>query len=268
MKIANLIESTMSAGPDDNALEVALRRSRERLDRALARIRRPEAAVGIVDSGLGRMLVAASERGVAMTHFIDDESGLAASLTRLRLVFDPIEDAGAVRDIGAELRGHLGGESDALRHHPDMRLAGDNFQRKALERLMAVPRGAVISYQALAAIAGAPGGARAAGNAMHVNPIPIYVPCHRVICADGRIGNYGGGVGRKLALLRAEGFALAGAAARLPEGFVWGHRGTRIYCNPECRTALRVNRSRILVFADSHHAREAGMRACRICRPE
>jgi O-6-methylguanine DNA methyltransferase len=170
-----------------------------------------------------------------------------------------------------ELRGHIGGDGDALRHRPDMRLAGDNFQRKALERLLAVPRGAVISYQALAAIAGAPGGARAAGNAMHVNPVPIYVPCHRVICADGRIGNYGGGVARKLQLLRAEGFALEGAsaAARLPDGFVWGHRGTRIYCNPDCRTAARVlDRGRILVFADAEHAREAGMRACRICRPE
>jgi hypothetical protein len=102
---------------------------------------------------------------------------------------------------------------------------------------------------------------------MHNNPVPIYLPCHRVIAADGRIGGYGGGIPRKLELLRSEGFALAQAAVRLPDTVVWGHTGTKIYCRFNCRTAARVDRARIWFFADPRGARHAGMRPCKICQP-
>jgi O-6-methylguanine DNA methyltransferase len=108
-----------------------------------------------------------------------------------------------------------------------------------------VPRGAVISYQALGAAVGVPKGARTVGNALHNNPVAIYVPCHRVISADGRIGGYAGGASRKLLLLRSEGFAVDSARGSIPSNVVWGHKGTMIYCRPDCRTAARVDRTRI-----------------------
>jgi methylated-DNA-[protein]-cysteine S-methyltransferase len=145
-------------------------------------------------------------------------------------------------------------------------LAGNAFQKKVLERLLTVPRGALISYQALGAAVGSARSARAVGNAMHNNPVPIYVPCHRVILSDGRIGGYGGGTARKLKLLRSEGFAVEGDVASIP-GIVWGHQGTKIYCRPSCRTAARVGRGRILFFADAEQAQRAGMRPCKICCP-
>jgi hypothetical protein len=106
------------------------------------------------------------------------------------------------------------------------------------------------------------------GNAMHSNPVPIYVPCHRVIASGGGLGGYGGGGRRKLQLLRAEGFDLKDAAKKIPDSAVWGHNGTKVYCRAGCRTAARVDPSRILYFADGKGARVSGFRPCKICLPE
>ena len=119
----------------------------------------------------------------------------------------------------------------ALRQHVDLTLVGNAFQKKVLDGLQTVPRGAVVSYQALGAAVGVRESARAVGNALHNNPVPIYVPCHRVIASDGRIGGYGGGVACKLQLLRSEGFAWMMRKGEFPTT-VWGHRGTKIYCEP------------------------------------
>jgi methylphosphotriester-DNA--protein-cysteine methyltransferase len=88
-----------------------------------------------------------------------------------------------------------------------------------------------------------------------------------VIAADGRLGGYGGGRARKLQLLRSEGFALGKADEKLPAGVVWGHKGTRIFCRTDCRTAARVDRTKIMFFADPGEAKHAGLRPCKICRP-
>jgi methylated-DNA-[protein]-cysteine S-methyltransferase len=266
MNIETLIGSIGSEFKDE-LVEALLRRFRGSLDTALRRIRRPQAAVGIVSSPLGDLLVAKSPRGVVLNHYLHDDSEVAAIIAKLRLEFDPVQDRRAVREVGEEVRRYLCGDAKALRQNVDLTLAGHSFQRKVLHKLQAVPRGAVISYQALGAAAGAPNGARAVGNALHDNPVPIYVPCHRVISSDGRIGGYGGGASRKLQLLRSEGFAVDNTAGRIPDGVVWGHRGTKIYCRSNCRTTAHVNRARILFFADPGQARRAGMRACKICRP-
>lgn len=253
---------------DADAIDDLLRRTRNRVDGALKRIRRPEAAVGIVKSPLGDLLVALSARGIVLNHYLLNGSDLAATIARLRLGWDAVEDSRAVEEVGREIHRYLAGEENALRREIDLSLAASAFQQKVLRKLQEVPRGAVISYQALGAAAGAPKGARAVGNAMHNNPVPIYVPCHRVIASNGRIGGYGGGVGRKLQLLRCEGFALADADARLPDGVLWGHTGSKIYCRKNCRTFAKVESTRVLFFAHSKEARAAGLRPCKICRPE
>jgi methylated-DNA-[protein]-cysteine S-methyltransferase len=266
MKIAKVIGSIGSefAEPEIDAL---LHLSRSRVDHALKHMRRPDAAVGIVKSPLGDLLVAMTGRGIVLNHYLLDGRDLAAMIAKIRLQLDLVEDPHMIKAVGEEIRCYLGGEAAALRQKIDLMLAGSPFQKKVLHKLQEVPRGAVVSYQALGAAAGAPKGARAVGNAMHNNPVPIYVPCHRVIASDGGIGGYGGGIPRKLQLLRSEGFALAEAAVRLPDNVVWGHKGTKIYCRNNCRTAARVDRSRILFFADAREARQAGMRPCKICQP-
>jgi methylated-DNA-[protein]-cysteine S-methyltransferase len=267
MKLEKFIGLTGGELEADRVDEL-LRRGRSRFDSALKRIRRPEAAVGTVKSPLGDLLVAMTARGIVLNHYLVDDVDLARTIEKVRLELDLVEDPRAVNEVGEVIRRYLAGEVNALRQKIDLSLAASPFQQKILRKLQDIPRGAVISYQALGAAAGAPRGARAVGNAMHNNPVPIYVPCHRVIAADGRIGGYGGGVARKLQLLRSEGFALGDRDMKIPSSSVWGHRETKIYCRANCRSAARVDRTRILFFAESKEARQAGLRPCQICRPE
>lgn len=164
---------------------------------------------GIVNSAVGRLLVALSDRGIVLIHFLDgawtDSEAAHAALSRH---FQVIEDAAAVAVVDAEIRRFADGQRNALAMPVDLTLVTSPFRRRVLETLRGIPPGTVISYRALAAAAGAPRASRAVGTTMAVNPVPIYVPCHRVIRADGSIGNYGGGVPVKLKLLRAEGIRI------------------------------------------------------------
>ena len=251
----------------NEGVEELLRRSRTPLGKALKGIRRPDAAVGIVKSPLGDLLIALSGRGIVLNHYLLGGSDLAAVIAGLRLKLDLVADPRMIEEVGAEIRRYVAGEAKALRQNIDLTLVTSSFQNQVLRKLEEIPRGALVSYQGLAAAAGAPKGARAVGNALHNNPVAIYVPCHRVVASDGRIGGYGGGVERKLQLLRSEGFALADADVRLPDNVVWGHKGTRIYCRRDCRTAARVDRARVVFFAGANEAKQAGMRPCKVCRP-
>lgn len=266
MKIEHLLGS-IGSEMGNEVVEALLRHSRAKVTTALKRMRRPEAAVGIVTSSLGKLLVAMSSSGVALTHYVHDDGDIAASLAILRLQFDPVEDQRTVREVGEEVSLYVTGDAKALRQPIDLTLAGNAFQKKILDGLQTVPRGAVVSYQALGAAVGAAKAARAVGNALHDNPVPIYIPCHRVIASDGRLGGYVGGAARKLQLLRSEGFAVADETANISDTTVWGHRGTKIYCKPDCRTVAHVVRTRIVFFANSEQARRVGMRPCRTCRP-
>ncbi len=252
--------------PDDGAVDAALRAVRPKLARTLARARRPLARVGVIDSPVGRLLVAESARGLLAVQFLDVPEAPDA-MAALRERFDLVEDAEAAARIGREIERYLSGDMHALDRPVDLSLVRTDFQRRALTRLRrAVPPGSVITYQGLAAAVGAPSGQRAIGNTMAINPVPLYVPCHRVIRSDGTIGNYGGGVARKIRLLRAEGFSV-NRDHRLPAGSVMGHLVTHIFCRPQCHAAMRADRAKSVIFADSKRARSAGLRACKLCHP-
>lgn len=87
------------------------------------------------------------------------------------------------------------------------------FQRRIYERLMGIPYGRIVSYGDIADEMGEPGAARAVGQAVGANPLPIVVPCHRVVRSDGRLGGYSGGLRRKVALLAVEGVNVDGHRA-------------------------------------------------------
>ena len=244
-----------------------LDQARPRLRRALKRVGRPLARIGLIESSVGRLMVAESDRGLIGVRYIDGSEGDAAMLTALRQKFDLAEDAQAAARIGDEIERSLAGDGEAAARHPvDYSLVASPFQRRALIRLRQVPAGGVVTYQALAAAVGAPSGQRAIGNAMATNPIPIFVPCHRVIRSDGTIGNYGGGVENKLKLLRAEGFGVD-QGNRLPASAVYGHWQSHIFCRPECSAVRRADRKTWIIFTDPERARGSGMRPCKLCRP-
>ncbi len=252
---------------DERTIDALVETAHRRMAPRLARIRRPRVRVGTVASPLGRLLVAMSDAGIAMIYFLDVPRGDGAEpIAMLRRRFDAIEDQAAVAGVGEEIRRFVAGDLAALVTPVDLSLVASPFQRRVLERLRQVPPGAVMSYQALAAAIGAPRGSRAVGNTMASNPVPVYVPCHRVSRSDGSVGNYGGGVSSKMKLLRAEGFRI-GEDRRVAAGAVLGHRRTHIYCRPSCSAARRADPARMMIFADSARARGAGLRACRQCLP-
>ena len=87
-------------------------------------------------------------------------------------------------------------------------VGGTPFQRSVWEGIRSIPRGATISYAELARRIGRPGASRAVGQAVGANPIPLLIPCHRVVGANGGLGGFGGGLPMKRALLRQEGVAV------------------------------------------------------------
>ncbi|CAN5645188.1 hypothetical protein BH23CHL7_BH23CHL7_01350 [soil metagenome] len=144
-----------------------------------------------------------------------------------------------------------------------------DFERRVLEKTAEIPRGEVRPYSWVAAEIGKPLAVRAVGNALARNPIPFVIPCHRVVRADGSIGQYGaGGPESKRALLTGEGLDTA-ELARLPAAGIryTGSDTTRIYCYPTCRHARRTTETHRVWFRSVEEARRSGYRACKICRP-
>ena len=116
-------------------------------------------------------------------------------------------------DVAAALDAWFDGDAGPLRDTPlDLSAIGSPFRRHVLETLRSdVPWGETVTYGELAEMAGTPGAARAVGTAMARNPVPLAVPCHRVVASGGRIGGYGGGmhgIATKRALLALEGVHL------------------------------------------------------------
>jgi methylated-DNA-[protein]-cysteine S-methyltransferase len=252
-------------GGDEEELNDLLREGRRRVEHVLRHLRRPRAAVGVVRTALGRLLIVDGPRGIVAIHFLDI-SDAGWRLAALRRNFDLVEQTTAVEEIRREIGRFLGGDHSALKRPVDLSAVESPFKRRALQKLRHLPPGSVISYQALAAAVGAPNGQRAIGSTMASNPVPIYVPCHRVVKSDGAIGYYGGGVECKVRLLRAEGFHI-GRELRLTPPAVVGYRPTHTFCRPQCAWIQQADHSKMLIFADSNSAQRAGMRPCSSCRP-
>jgi methylated-DNA-[protein]-cysteine S-methyltransferase len=155
---------------------------------------------------IGRLLVVQGERGIVRIGFEEEaEDGLLAEVAgRLgpRIVASDRELA-VTRDT---LSAYLEGDEDTLALPVDLELVHAPFRHKVLETLHdTVARGEVVTYGKLAERSGNAKAFRAAATACARNPVPLVVPCHRVVPSGGGIGNYGGGVRRKEALLRLEG---------------------------------------------------------------
>jgi methylated-DNA-[protein]-cysteine S-methyltransferase len=154
---------------------------------------------------LGRLLVVQGPNGVVRVGFEEEpeDAVLAEVAGRLgpRIVGSDAELA-ITRDA---LSAYLEGDDDRLELPVDLGLVHAPFRREVLETLRGVGRGEVVTYGTLAERSGRPKAYRAAATACARNPVPIVVPCHRVLPTGGGIGNYAGGTARKLALLELEG---------------------------------------------------------------
>ncbi len=185
---------------ENRAAAEAARRLSERIaDEGLA-----DVSYAQVDSPFGTLLLAATRRGLVRLAF--PEESIDSALERLALRVSPriVEAPAPLERMRRELEEYFDGSRRQFELPLDWTLVGP-FGRRVLRVTSEIPYGGVLSYAEVAADAGSPRGSRAAGNALGANPIPIVVPCHRVLRSGGALGGYGGGLERKRFLLELEG---------------------------------------------------------------
>ena len=156
------------------------------------------------EAPVGELLLAATPRGLVRVSF--DVEDPETTLARLASDLSPriLERPARLDEARRELDEYFAGRRRKFDLDLDWRLAG-GFRRRVLRATARIPFGATATYGNVAAAAGSPRAHRAAGTALGANPLPIVVPCHRVLRAGGRLGGYGGGLEMKETLLRLEG---------------------------------------------------------------
>jgi methylated-DNA-[protein]-cysteine S-methyltransferase len=164
-----------------------------------------DVAYATLDTPLGEAAVAATPRGLVRVALPNE--GVDGMLSRIADDLSPriLEYPARLDEARRELEEYFEGRRDRFELPLDWRLSHPGFYRRVLRATSRVPFGEVITYGDAAARAGNPRAFRAAGTALGSNPLPIVVPCHRVIRAGGDVGNYGGGPEMKRFLLRLEG---------------------------------------------------------------
>ena len=162
-----------------------------------------DVAYRTVDSPLGALLLAATTEGLVRVAFADE--GHDAVLAALATAVSPrVLQAPARLDVVArQLEEYFAGRRRTFDVPVDLQLA-TGFRRLVLQHLREIPFGVTESYAVVARAAGSPNAVRAAGSACATNPVPVVVPCHRVVRSDGSIGRYRGGVAAKQTLLALE----------------------------------------------------------------
>ncbi len=158
-------------------------------------------------SPVGPLFLAFTPRGLASLDFNEGRarfSSTPGSIPSLDLELPPAQIAAAMNEAILVIANYFSGIPPDFSSVP-LDLQGTPFQLRVWEKLREIPWGGTISYQELAARVGNPKATQAVGRANGANPIPLIVPCHRVIAADGSLGGYSSGLDRKRWLLQHEG---------------------------------------------------------------
>lgn len=216
--ISRWLGDTPGAAPGDavtGALDALYRRppTADQIQAAQARLRRALAEErkrtvwydSIANPRLGRVFFAATTGGLVSVAFGLGERAFRERL-RATIGVEAAPASGQLRQIGRQLREYLAGRRTRFDLPLDLR-ALPEFQRRVLQAALEIPRGQVMTYSQIAQSIGRPRAARAVGQALGRNPMPIVIPCHRVVAADGSLRGYsgGGGARTKAWLLALEG---------------------------------------------------------------
>ena len=142
------------------------------------------------------------------------------------------------------------------------------FQRDVLAAAREIPVGEVRPYRWIAAAISRPNATRAVGTALGHNPVPLVIPCHRVVRSDGKPGGYVFGAVSKEGILRREGVDIDYLVAlhRRGVGYI-GSDTTGVFCHPTCHNARRITDEHRVLLRDAMHAENRHFRPCRACRP-
>ena len=196
----------MSLRPPDlqpgHAAALAARTAARAADEGIA-----EVAYARVDSPVGRLVAITTPRGLARLAYELENGGLDGVLDDVARRLSPaiVEAPARLDGVRRELEEYFDGRRRDFDLDLDWALVRTPFHRGVLRAAAEIPFGATSTYREMAVAAGSPGAFRAAGNALGSNPLPIVVPCHRVLASGGGLGGYTGGLERKRLLLAIEG---------------------------------------------------------------
>ena len=219
-----------------------------------------------IETPIGRIYVARSRAGISMV-------SRARSARDFERMFEirsgrPIEadPARPPANVRAVVAGRLRARDADLRF--DLRGLSE-FEQAVLRKAFEIPRGEVRPYSWIAREIGRPDAVRATGSALAKNPVPVLIPCHRVVRSDGHIGNYSlGGPRNKRTLLEAEGAQPATLEKLAASGVrYFGNSEERYFCFPTCGGISSLMRENRVHFASHREALKAGYHPCETCRP-
>jgi methylated-DNA-[protein]-cysteine S-methyltransferase len=252
-------------------LDDAAERARVDLLARLADLRSRLVAYAVFPSPLGPVLIARSEHGVSLVQYVGAR-GVSASTLGRRYGIEAEEDGEALARLHRELLEYLDGRRTRLDWPLDLSLARSDFQRAVLRATAGVPHGAVTSYAAIAGEVGKPRAVRAVAQALRRNPLPIVVPCHRIVATDGDLTGYAGHrLGLKERLLAAEGVRTVHERRErrvARERMYHLDAREREYCLPTCGSIARLPIGRVTLFASRTQAEAVGLAPCATCRPD
>ena len=159
-----------------------------------------------IDTPVGSLLLAATERGLVRVAFDSEDHDTVLQALSDRISPRLLQAPARLDVVATELDEYFAGRRRAFDVPLDWRLSA-GFRRTVLDRLPDIGYGHTASYAVVAGLAGNPNAVRAVGSACATNPLPVVVPCHRVVRSDGGLGGYRGGVDAKRTLLTLEGAA-------------------------------------------------------------
>ena len=164
-----------------------------------------DVAYATLDTPVGRILLARTRRGLVQLSYLDGDEDSVLETLAGRISPRVLAAPKRLDQPRRELDDYFDGRRRRFETPIDWQLSR-GFTRRVLRATARIPYGSVSTYKRVATQAGSPSAFRAAGNALGVNPLPIIVPCHRVLHADGGLGGYTGGLERKRLLLAVEGW--------------------------------------------------------------
>lgn len=204
-QIATLEDALRHGGAQNAGASAGAEQAARRLRMRIAKEGLADVSYGSLDSPFGTLLLAATKRGVVRLAFPEERVDAVLDALAQRLSPRIVESSSApLERARRELEEYFAGRRRSFGLALDWTLMG-TFGRRVLRATSAIPYGGVLSYAEVASRAGSPRGSRAAGSALGANPIPIVIPCHRVLRKGGALGGYAGGLERKRWLLDLEG---------------------------------------------------------------
>lgn len=217
------------------------------------------------DSPVGTVFVAFNPRGVSAVGHGDDSSAFESDFAERfgRSIYLTREPN---KVLDRQIRNALNAET--VSHLPvDFRGLSD-FTVDVLRKTAEIPPGEVRPYSWIADEIGRPHANRAVGTALAANPVPLLIPCHRVVRSDGHIGEYSFGAGLKQKLLEGEHVNVEQLEENANSGRRYlGSSSTHIFCYPTCRNARRITTKNQRWFPAINKAVASGYRPCKVCRP-